>query len=200
MSVVTAIESDAELSARIASGDRSVVEVLLERDHGVADLVARALARQGEPGGAVALAWQDLLSRAGGARGRRRLRAVLLGRVIHALRREGRLDDAGSAPLPVPGPFLPPEDRWAGWWSDEPPAWPPGLVPDRAQVLRAARRLPLHLRALLLLRDAAGLPADEAGAIVEEALRERVAPLDLDRARGAFVAYVDEEIMGGGGT
>ena len=186
---------DEDMCARIRRGDASAVSELLERDHSVADLLFRVSSAQGAGDGALSGAWATLIEdvRSGLVTGS--LRAALLERVIFALDDRGEFDTARTPPLPGRGAFLAADDRWAGWWADEPVPWPEGAEPTPAQVLTVLRRIPLSLRVLLVVRDVAHLPAAQAERIVNRPA-DRQAPA-LDAAREAYVAYVDEEVARG---
>jgi hypothetical protein len=128
----------------------------------------------------------------GAALGRR---ALVLLRVIDTLEAAGQLDPTPVGPVPVAGPYLPDGDRWAGWWAREPVDWPAATAPGRDAVVRALRRLPLGLRVVLVLRDAAGLGAAEAAQVTGTS-REQLDVL-LESARIGFVEYLDAELTGG---
>jgi hypothetical protein len=180
------------MCARIRSGDASAVSELLERDHSVADLLFRVASAYGTGDDALRSAWQTLIKdvRSGLLTGW--LRAALLERVVLALDDRGELDPVPAPALPGRGPFLAEDDRWAGWWAEDPVPWPEGTEPTAAQVRNALRRVPLSLRVLLVVRDVARLPPAQAERIVNRSA-DRQAPA-LETARAAYVAYVDEEV------
>ncbi|HEV2371966.1 MAG TPA: zf-HC2 domain-containing protein [Streptosporangiaceae bacterium] len=177
-------DPDEQVRARIRGGDASAADDLLARDHGVADLLARAAAGTGtDTAGTTGLAWERLLADARTGAVTASLRAALLGRVVTVLIEQGHLD---RTELPSRPFFMPPGDRWAGWWLDDHAAWPPGTVLTHGQVLTALRRVPVGLRVLLVLRDAAGLSADETEPVVPRSAAQQAA--SLDRARATYLA------------
>jgi RNA polymerase sigma-70 factor (ECF subfamily) len=76
---------------------------------------------------------------------------------------------AGAAREPAER-FRPPGDPGAGRWVSPPRRWPDGAgersAAARRVVARAVAELPADERALLLLRDLAGLSGAEAGAVL----------------------------------
>jgi hypothetical protein len=156
----------------------------------------RVLSRTGEPdpGGCVAAAWRRVLVRAAAGECRAGLlRAELVAEVFAALRAAGEVDDAEPAGAGWRGSFLPAGDRWAGWWDVEPAGWPPGATPSPAQVLAALRGLPVRLRVLLLLREAAGVPPARAGALL--GIPPEVERALTDQARTSFVGLLDTYLV-----
>ncbi len=194
------------LRTALANGDGTAVDTLMNTDHALAVLLAEAVGARPEAVAVVAVverAWLDTVAMLVAGTDQP-VRVALLGAVLRLMREDGRLDDAAAttdsvtvrSPEPEPSPsragfFLPLDDRWAGWWNVDVPSWPAGWVPTAEQVLRAVRRLPLHQRTLLILRDAAKLSATEAAPItgMEPDDQGRL----LDSARDAYVAYLDEE-------
>lgn len=183
---------DAGLCARLREGEVSAVRELLAREYPVALFFAQAVAGDDGAEGVVAEACARLLAdvRQGVVSGG--LRAALLRRVALIL---PDADAAGvstpSAPLRT---FVAAGDRWAGWWDIEPPPWPPSVVLQPEQVLRALRRLPRAGRILLVLRDVAGLGAEDAEAVFG-AGPDRHAML-LELARDAYLVELDREVGG----
>lgn len=99
--------------------------------------------------------------------------------------------EAEQAPpeLPAPGPFIPPGDRWEGWWRDDLAPWPEDADLGPERVAAALRRLPPDLQEVLVMGEAMGsaTPGDDDGAQAAEV---------LDQARQAFVAYLEEQVSG----
>ena len=125
-------------------------------------------------------------------------REQLLGAVVVAVHDAGLLDaDTGSEP-PRLGRLNPAGDRWEGWWDDEdhPAAWPDDVAFDRTQLLRAVRRLPLRLRFLVVMREAAGLDPD-AVARVLGGTPASLAP-ELDLARLSFIKSIGDDVPADG--
>ncbi len=186
------------LRTALAGGNSAAVSDLMATHHGFAVLLAEAVGAHTATATVLERAWVDTVAAVVADAGTP-LRASLLGAVLRLLRDDGHLDEtqAGtdSAAPPRAGFFLPPGDRWAGWWDVDVPSWPAGRVPTAEQVLHAVRRLPLRQRTLLILRDSARLSANETADIVG------VEPDDqgrlLDGAREAYVAYLDEEVRAG---
>jgi DNA-directed RNA polymerase specialized sigma24 family protein len=147
----------------------------------------------GEPGESVASAWEKLIADILDGVVDSDLRSALLARLINVVDNNDQLDDT-SIEVSNHYSFLPAEDIWAGWWADddEPQPWPPGtmLTPDR--VVRAIRRVPLTLRTILILRDAAGLSAAESVPIMHCGAEQQAALLDT--ARDAFIGAIDDEV------
>ncbi|WP_322756299.1 hypothetical protein [Frankia sp. Cas3] len=192
------------LRTALASGDGAAVDTLMNTDHALAVLLAEAVGACPEAVAVVAVverAWLDTVAVLV-ADTDPPVRVALLGAVLRLMREDGQLDDAAATPdsatarsqEPEPsraGFFLPPDDRWAGWWNVDVSSWPAGWVPTAEQVRHAVRRLALNQRTLLILRDAAKLSATEAAPITgtEPDDQGRL----LDSAREAYVAYLDEE-------
>ncbi len=187
------LDFDERTCLRIREGDPTALSDLLTRDHSVADLFARAIARE-EPGDSVALAWERLIDFVAKGQVHRALRAALLERVIEVLDETGQLETTEMAPRGTDqaSRFLPADDPWAGWWAKEPAGWAAGILLTNDQVLRALRRVPPGLRTLLVLRDAARLSAAEAGPIVGRDPDRQAALLAM--ARDAYVIAMDIEI------
>ena len=212
------------------------VPAVLRSHHGVAELLAAALAREAAPtpgtepgaapdggavpddgaapgvgatagggaapdaggsvepaaGAAVRRAWQRVLATVADPARRTPaaevVRAELLRLVIEELARAGDLDNAAPAP-PLGQQFLPAGDRWAGWWAGTVPVWPEHRPATRADVLRALRRMPVGLRAVLVVRDAAAVSADTAVAVLGAGPGAQ-AEL-LEQARLAYVTALD---------
>ncbi len=123
------------------------------------------------------------------------VRASLLGAILRRLRADGRLDEPEGAASVFSADhfFLPPDDRWAGWWDVDVPFWPAERTPAGDQVLSAVRRLPGDQRILLLLRDAARLSVDQTSEIT--GLEPENQGKILDDARRAYVEYLDQELQ-----
>jgi hypothetical protein len=203
------VTTDAQLCLRVRAGEPSAVRELLEREHPVAAFFARVVApedRPDRPDRMVAVAWERLLAGIMDGTVTDGLRAALLSSVAAALKADEDAKGANPAKQPerpaLPGQlgtFAAAGDRWEGWWQDEPPAWPPEAVPQPDQVLRALRRLSPEQRAVLVLRDVAGLPAPEAEAAAEAAAAlDGARDLDalLISARDAYLVELDREVGG----
>lgn len=187
-------DADREACERIRSGDVSGVDELLRRHYAAAELLAStAVAAGSDPAESVAVAWEQLIRDAAAGAVAGGVRGALLERVIAVLDKRGLLDSA-EVPPPPRRPFLPADDRWAGWWDDEhePEPWPSGTVLSRALVMRALRRVPVGLRVLLILRDAAGISGAEAEPTVHVPAAQQGALLDAGRE--AYLAAVDDEV------
>jgi hypothetical protein len=118
------------------------------------------------------------------------VRGALLGQLVMVLA-ERQLLDAGPTQAPQPPAFLPADDRWAGWWAEEPPEWAPdAALPPR--VTGALRQVPLGLRVLLVLRDAAMISPREAEPIVNVPGYGQAAL--LDEAREVYVSALDARL------
>jgi hypothetical protein len=187
-------DTDREVSQRIRRGDAAAVNELVSRDHALADLLARVSSASGRTTDeCVALAWERLICDVARGDVTDGLRAALFERVITVLDDHELLDDApGDVPAPDRGAFQPPENRWAGWWIADQVAWPDGTVLTAAQVVRALRRLPVGPRVLLILRDAAAIPAEAAEPIVHLAADQQAGRLDA--AREAYLAAIEDEV------
>lgn len=187
-------DSDRSLCDRISRADAAALNELIARDYPAADLLARAAAAAGaDIGESVALAWQQLIADVASHSVTDGLRGALLEQVIAVLDDRELLDTTQVAVLPRPV-FIPPDDSWAGWWADDPAEWPPGSVLTQGQILGALRRVPVGRRVLLVLRDAARIPAPEAQAVVGISPAQQTAL--LDETRQDFVAAVDHELAG----
>ncbi|WP_239335105.1 RNA polymerase sigma factor [Frankia sp. CiP3] len=186
----------------LVDGDDTAVGMLMDAHHRFAVLLAAAVGARPAAVALVERAWVDTVAAALSQAGTPLpgVRASLLDALLRLLREHDQLD--GTDPVGEPlttgsraGFFLPPDDRWAGWWDTGLPSWPAGQVPTADQVLHAVRRLPPRERTLLILRDAAKLSVTETARIVG------VAPEDqgrlLDGAREAYVAHLDEEVRAG---
>jgi hypothetical protein len=187
--------ADLEAGRRIRAGDVAALDALLRRDHPVVDLLARALASDAGPGDSAARAWERLV--AGLSASRRPeagLRAAVLGHVVDVLDEDGLLDTVGRETV-WPGTFLGEDDPWAGWWDEEPPAWPPGLTPEPGQVLAALRAVPPGPRLLLVLRDVAALREDQAETVSGYGRKEQ--EVLLESARESYVVALDVAVREG---
>ena len=185
------------MCSQLGYGDAAAVDALLTRDYPATDLLARSAAAAGaDVAECVALAWERFIgdfavrSSTDGARG------ALLEQVVTVLD-ERQLLDATPVPAPKPPAFLASDDRWAGWWEDNPPEWPPDAALSWPHVIGALRQVSLGLRVLLVLRDAAAISPEEAEPIVNVP-GSRQAAL-LDEARQAYVAAIDDQLAAGSG-
>jgi hypothetical protein len=173
------------------------VRAAVHRDYGVADLLMRAVTRNGDhhESETLAEAWKTVIADDQHPEGGKPHRAALLAALVGVLKNEDRLD-LEQVPDPPPVGFLQPVgDPWAGWWGEDlfPQRWPVGRPLDRGKVIAALRRLPLRSRLLLILRDAAGLDAATVDQILGDGDRPSMGD-DLDRARADFVGWVGELI------
>ncbi|MDQ3764405.1 MAG: hypothetical protein M3460_23440 [Actinomycetota bacterium] len=120
------------------------------------------------------------------------LRAALLTQVITVLQDRNQLDESKVTSARHYS-FLPPEDdRWAGWWEIEPPAWPVQAELTADVVLRALHCIPIVPRIILILRDAAKLSATEVESIIQRDESHQTALLDA--AREAYVCAIDDQV------
>ncbi len=179
-------DDDAQLAEGLRAGRTGALAALMARDYAVSALFASLISHDGS--GALMSGW------------RRHLDDITSGRLRDGLRRnllqtvwEARDDEEPRRALRAPlGTFAPEGDRWEGWWDKEPPPWPPGVTPKARHVVAALRRLPLLLRAVLLLRDVAGLgPADSAALLDNDHLDQ---PELLQHARDAYLVELDREL------
>lgn len=188
--------TDAGLRDGVRAGEPAAIVAWVERDHPIAEFVCTVAADGGAPGTVtqvLAAAWRAALGEVGAGTGEGGLRTVLLREVLYALDDAGRLDTATpDAVAPVPGPYLPAGDPWEGWWADDDAVPPLAAAPRRDQVVAALRQLPLGLRVLLVLRDGAGLPAQDAADLVAGSADQQDALLGT--ARVGFICLIDEQI------
>jgi DNA-directed RNA polymerase specialized sigma24 family protein len=114
---------------------------------------------------------------------------------VTRLRTAGELDaepDPDSLPVSA-AEFHPFDHRWAGWRADEPDELPDDPLPGADAVVAALRRLPLAERAVLVLRDAAGLSVEACAEIVAGTAAEQNRL--LDHARDAFTSALAEGVL-----
>jgi hypothetical protein len=187
-------DEDERWAAAIRAGDPAAVEEVVARDYGVSALFAEVATE--DPGAVLDAAWRAHVQAIGDGSRRGDLRRELL-RAIWAVRPDGPTTPRAQLPTMAElGTFAPDGDRWAGWWDKEPPPWPDGFVPSTADVVTALRRLPLGVRAVLVLRDVAGLAApDSADVLDNDHLGQ---PALLEQARDAFLVELDREVVGVG--
>jgi Sigma-70, region 4 len=183
------VTSDAPLCARIRTGDSTAVRALLERHHAVVDLLVRAMADRDDTGPVLQDAWRGAVSEILEGSLRDGVRTRVLGRAL-AGATDGRLEEQATSSA-SPGSFCAAGDRWEGWWETEPPPWPPGAVPRPDQVLRALRRLPPRQRAVLVLRDVAGLSMEDVAAAAGD---DRHLGSVLETARETYLRELDREV------
>lgn len=181
-----------ELCARIRNGDGAAAIELLHRDHPVADLLFRAAMSNEVEVELLAYIWKSLIRDIKLGAVTDSLRPTMLERVITVLDDRSELDMSETRSPPKQGPFLPDDDRWAGWWADDPTPWPESSRPTPDQILHVLRRLPLAQRVLLVIRDVAGLRAEVALQILGYTSEEQ--RIVLGSARDSYVAYVDQEM------
>ncbi|MFK3981430.1 hypothetical protein ACI2K4_13760 [Micromonospora sp. NPDC050397] len=176
-----------------AAGTPDAVELLVDRDYPVALLLARvAVAADAEvdvPERAVVSAIRALRL---DAYAEPELRPALLAAVLRELSGSGWLDRKPVGPPPSAGPFLPEDDRWAGWWQEDVVGWPEQAVPTVDQAVRALRRMPIQPRIVLVLRDAAGLSRDDAARVSGHSPQEL--SLLLESARDWLVGCLEPEL------
>jgi len=203
------VDTDEALLAGVRAGEPAAIVAWIERDHPMAEFLFNAAVSAPEPTGTsvaepdselLARAWRAALAEVGGETRPERLRTILLREVLYALDDAGRLDPApgDDADVPVPGPYLPTGDPWEGWWSDDDAVAPLTAALRRAQVVAALRRLPLGLRVLLVLRDGAGLRAEDAADLVAGSADQQDAL--ISSARVGFICLIDEQLGGGDRT
>lgn len=159
---------------------------LLAEHYPVTEFVLTALTKE-NAGGLLVLhaVWREVLASTG-ARSPG-VRAAVLGRLVTVLAERRLLADTAAAPLA--DRFLPAVDRWAGWWAADPVRLTEDAL-TRSSVLASIRLLPLEIRTLLLLRDAACLTPEE----VEPILGATPAHQDalLHDARQQWVDVLDD--------
>ena len=179
----------------LSKGDGAAVAEWVIRDASTAALVTRVLARNADPDDIVGRAWESTLVDLVRNRTAGRLRPVLLARIVALLRQEGLVDDADGVPLPAEALFASAgeDERWAGWYVEDPIEWPPGTDLTPRRVEGVLRHLPVGARAVLVFRDVAGLTAEEADEVMAVL---RVPPVPLEVARNAFIRGVDREVSG----
>ncbi len=177
---------DPRIVAELRQGKAAAVKTLVERDYAVSALLANLTSR--DSSAALEAAWRGHIRDVASGSLREGLRRGLL-RTIWEARDAEEPEQTESAVL---GTFAPPGDRWEGWWDKEPPPWPEGFTPQPEQVAAALGRLPLQLRAVLVLRDVGGLsPEDSAAALDNDHLDQ---PELLQRARDAYLIELDREL------
>jgi hypothetical protein len=182
------------MCSHLSDGTAGAVDALLTRDYPATDLLARAAAAAGaDVAECVALAWERFIGDAVGRASADGTRGALLGQVVMVLY-DLELLDAAPVPVLKPPAFLPSGNRWAGWWEEDLPTWPPGAALLRPHVAAALRKLSLGPRVLLVLRDAAGLSPEEAEPIVN--VRGSGQNQLLDKGRQAYVAALDDQLAG----
>jgi hypothetical protein len=172
-----------QLSRGLASGDPTAAAALLERDLGVTLFAASVLSPGTDPLDAVERAFAGTAARPPAAG---QVRAALLTHLLAALGHQVVPPEGGAA---VTDGFADDDDRWAGWWVDDVVSWPAGHRPGAGPLAAALRSLPMPLRVILLLVDAAQLPPGTAAGVLSCA----EAQLEgwLEAARGALVAALD---------
>ncbi|WP_131787982.1 zf-HC2 domain-containing protein [Protofrankia symbiont of Coriaria ruscifolia] len=191
------------LRTALAGGGRAAVSDLMDTHHGFAVLLAKAVGAGSATVRVVERAWVDTVAAVVSDAGTP-VRPACSVRSCDCCERTANSTRPTPTPPPTSPPtprrpragfFLPPDDRWAGWWDVDVPSWPAGRIPTAEQVLHAVRCLPLRQRTLLILRDSARLSTDETADSlgVEPDDQGRL----LDDAREAYVAYLDEEIRAG---
>jgi hypothetical protein len=181
-----------------ATDDTDDVAALVARHHGAVALLAGALAPAGDDGSAAdrtaVEAWQSVL---GGTDGRDGAGLSFAVRVLAAVV-DRTPDDGVDAEVDddlATRPLFPPGHRWAGWRSDDPAEWPSPTGAggaDPATAVRALRRLPAIHRAVVVLRDVAGIGVVETAAVLGGTHHEQAAVLDDARLR--LVASLDLDL------
>jgi RNA polymerase sigma-70 factor (ECF subfamily) len=178
---------EARLLARLRDGDEAAFASLVDRYHASLLRLASSLVGTREAAeDVVQETWLGVLSGIGRFEARSSLRTwifrILTNRARTRRQRDARtlpfsaaFDAAGQAGGPSVDPerFLGPEHRWAGRWSVPPQRWA-GRPEDRLLaretmgVVRAAiEALPPSQRAVIVLHDVEGLPAEEVCELLE---------------------------------
>ncbi|GAB3465824.1 hypothetical protein [Actinophytocola sediminis] len=171
--------TDRDLCARLRSGDRAAGAELLARHHPISAFALAALAAE-QATTILTTVWHEVLGEVTAGTLPAGVRAEVLGRLIAALADQNLMD---TAPPPPPRDrFLPATDRWAGWWRDDPAALESDQL-TRPSMLAALRQVPIEARAVLVLRDAAGLDARAVEAILRANATQQDAVLDDARRR-----------------
>ncbi|MEN0065905.1 MAG: RNA polymerase sigma factor [Myxococcota bacterium] len=154
-------ESDVQLVARIATGDRAALGALVERHEAMVHRYARSLTRDAEAAeDAMQQAFLDVLRGARTFRGASTVRAWLLTVTRHAVFRHARRR-AGEPEHHVPFDEL---ASLAGWGAD--PEELAGRASDRALVRRALDTLAPAFREVVTLRDLEGFSGEETARIL----------------------------------
>jgi DNA-directed RNA polymerase specialized sigma24 family protein len=172
--------TDGQLSERVRHGDLGALDVAIDRNYSIATFLVAALSVTTDATDPIERAWARLVGDLRAGRVTDHIRAEILAHIIDVLAEDDLLDTSDVQPPAAPA-MLPADDRWAGWWEDEPPPWPEDAELGRENLLRAIRRLPLGWRALVVLRDVAGLTPAEAEPIVHRSTGQQNAVLDAAR-------------------
>jgi hypothetical protein len=186
---------EVRLSGRLMSGDPAAAATLVERDLALAYFVAAAVAPETHPRNVVEQAFTAIVDQPPQPG---EFRAQLLAHLLAGLAAPltaGADSTSVSPPDPLAGAFLGEDDRWSGWWTEDVRPWSGDSRPATTLVVAALHGLPMALRLILLLTDAAGLSAAQAA----EILHCTPAQVTLwgETARTAFVATLDAEVSGG---
>jgi DNA-directed RNA polymerase specialized sigma24 family protein len=162
-----------------------------EAERAVVELLAAVIAAEGHDGKAVAAAFAPRPENPERHSGRvDRLEAL-----VEHLRAAAQLDVGVIEPPAGPVEYFPEGHRWEHWRMDDPEPLADTPLATRELIVHALRQLPLAMRALLVLRDAAHLAVEDAARIVSGTPAQQA--VLLDRARTAFVAVLDRELARG---
>lgn len=196
---MTGSGTDGAPRRRLAVGETDAVELLVDRDYPVALLLTRvAVAADVDDDVPERVVVSAIGAVRAGADPGQNLRPALLAAVLRGLVENGWLDRGPAEPPPSAGPFLPEDDRWAGWWQEDVVGWPEEAVPTVDQTVRALRRMPVWPRVALVLRDAAGLSTDDAARVSGHSAAEL--SLLLESARDWLVGCLEPELAEEAGT
>jgi RNA polymerase sigma-70 factor (ECF subfamily) len=185
---------DDDLVAGLRRRDPDVVAELVERwSDAMLRLALVFLPERGAAEDVVQEAWIRALAGIERFEGRSSLRTWVLGIVVNLARARARRERlslpfsalSDEAPEVEKGSFLPDQHVWAGHWASAPrPPLPEERLlagEVRQRVGRLVRGLPTEQRAVVVLRDFEGLPAEEVCALLD--LSEGYQRVLLHRAR-----------------
>jgi RNA polymerase sigma-70 factor (ECF subfamily) len=160
----------------LRDGDERIFAELVERWSGMMLRVAQAhVDSHAVAEEVVQEAWLTVVRDLERFQGRSSLKTWVLGIVINMARSRGRTErrtvpipaDAGGEAVVDPARFRPPHAaRWPGHWAVPPTPWPApeeALLAGEARdvVVETVRNLPAAQREVIVLRDLAGMSADE---------------------------------------
>ncbi len=181
--------SEAALVAGLRDGRAEALAQVIDREYPITALVAELLIDAGVANLVLERAWTAVIEERNSIRHDQSVRSWILGLLIRELERSrapDAVDPRGDAR--PSGAFLPPGDRWEGWWRDERSGWTrlpddDSLVPAVQSIItQAVRELPRLQRAGVLLRDAAQLSIVDCAVLLELSSEDVIALLDAARS------------------
>jgi RNA polymerase sigma-70 factor (ECF subfamily) len=198
-----------ELLQALRAGDERLFAELVERWSGMMLRVARAhVDNRAVAEEVVQEAWLTVLRDLDRFERRSSLRTWVLGIVINLARSRARaerrslpLPPEGGGPVVDPARFRPPDTaRWPDHWAVPPTPWPApeeALLAGEARdvIVETVRQLPAAQREVIVLRDLAGMSADETcNALGLSDTNQRVLlHRARSRVRNALEQYFDTE-------